>query len=347
MIADRQQLRPRFQQAADALWIVVLAGGRGRRLDTFLRTTLGETRPKQFCPITGGRSMLRHTWDRARRLVPAQILTVVTAGQEQFLTIEAKRQRIPGRVLVQPVDRGTGAGVLLPLLWIAQREPDATVAVFPADHFVWEESRFLGQVAEAVANSRCWPDRIVVLGIKPDRADSGYGWIEPNIACAGALPGRKLFTVADFWEKSDEALAGQLFRKGCLWNSFVMAGTVDAYVQMVRTHQPEALEILQAVTSRFGTSAERAAIADAYRKLLAFDFTRDILVPGRDTLLVQPTRDLTWSDCGEPARILETLARVRCRPPWLTTLSNLGRESAGRGAPGTIRKVLHVGKPES
>ncbi len=201
--------------------------------------------------------------------------------------------------------------------------------MFPADHFVWEESRFLAQVAQAVANSRCWPDRIVLLGMKADRADSGYGWMEPGRRCAGVLPHRELFSIGNFWEKPDEALAAQLLTRGCLWNSFVMAGTIAAFLQIVQTHQPEALDMLQAVRSRFGTSAERAAIADAYRHFPAFDFTRDILVPGRNTLLLQPALDLTWSDWGEPDRIVRSLGQVGCRPPWLTTRSNAGPGSAG------------------
>ncbi len=120
MTGNGKPLNSRLQRPDNPLWIVVLAGGRGSRLDTFLRTTLGDIRPKQFSSIIGRRSMLRHTWDRARRLRPAGLVTVVTAGQEQFLSMEAKHQPLPGHVLVQAADRGTGAGVLLPLLWIAQ-----------------------------------------------------------------------------------------------------------------------------------------------------------------------------------------------------------------------------------
>lgn len=306
----------------DPLWIVVLAGGRGHRLQGFLRTALGETRPKQFCRIIGNRSMLRHTWDRACRLVPAsRVVTVITAGQEPFLASEAGEQDIPGHVLVQPSNRGTGPGLVLPLLWIAHRQPDATVAVFPADHFVWEESRFLGHVAEAVIISRRRSDRLVLLGMEPDGPETSYGWIEPGSACEGVRSGRQLFTVANFWEKPDSQLARQLHAQGCLWNSFVMAGTVYAFLQMLRRHQAAVLERLQAASAQFGTSGVRAAIATAYGELPAVDFSRDILARDLLTLLVQPVRDLTWSDWGEPARIVRTLERIGSRPKWLAPIS--------------------------
>ena len=98
-----------------------------------------------------------------------------------------------------------------------------------------------------------------------------------------------------------------------------MVGTVHGFLQLVRRHQPEALETLQTATRQFGTSGERAAIAAAYRRLPAFDFSRDILTRGREALLVQPARRLTWSDWGEPARIQQTLEQIGCRPKWLTT----------------------------
>ena len=344
MTVDRQAQESQSPGSRDPLWIVVLAGGRGCRLEAFLRNALGETRPKQFCRITGSRSMLRHTWDRARRLVPGRrVVTVITAGQERFVAAEADPPGIPGRVLVQPADRETGPGVLLPLLWISHQQPDATIVVFPADHFVWEESRFMGHVAQAVIISRRWPDRIVLLGMEADSAETSYGWIERGAACDGALPDGELFTVANFWEKPDGVLARQLHTQGCLWNSFVMAGTVHGFLQLVRRHQPEALEILQTATRQFGTSGERAAIAAAYRRLSAFDFSRDILTRGREALLVQPARRLTWSDWGEPARIQQSLERIGCRPKWLTTRARVGGASLGppreQHAPSDNRRI--------
>ena len=79
-------------------------------------------------------------------------------------------------MIVQPANRKTGPGLLLPLLWIAHRDPKAMVAVFPAYHFIWEESWFLAHVAEAVGvSSRCL-DRIILLGMEPEVPETGYGW---------------------------------------------------------------------------------------------------------------------------------------------------------------------------
>jgi mannose-1-phosphate guanylyltransferase len=342
MFVDAQSWRSRAAGEDNPIWIVVLAGGQGRRLETFLRSVLGETRPKQFCPIIGRRSMLRHTWDRACRLVPAsRVVTVITAGQEAYLAREAAEQDLPGHVLVQPSNRGTGPGLMLPLLWIAHRQPDAAVAVFPADHFIWEESRFLAHVAEAVTISRRRPDRLVLLGMEPDEPETSYGWIEPGIAREGVRADRPLFSVANFWEKPDSRLARQLHAQGCLWNSFVMAGTAYAFLQMLRRHHAAVLAQLQAAGAQYGTSGAGGGIATAYGGLPAVDFSRDILARNLHALLVQPVRHLTWSDWGQPARIVQTLERIGSRPPWLAAIAKRPhrieetRSATGPSAPRT------------
>ncbi len=317
MTFERWRSADAWRVPADSVWIVVLAGGQGRRLQTFIHDILGDNRPKQFCRIIGHRSMLRHTWDRALRLVPAnRVVTVITAGQEGFLAGEAS-QGIPGRVLVQPANRETGPGLLLPLLWIAHRDPEAKVAVFPADHFIWEESRFLAHVAEAVGiGCRC-PDRLVLLGMEPEGPETSYGWIEPGSLFEAAPPHREVYAVANFWEKPDGDLARHLQQEGCFWNSFVMAGAAEAFLRMARVRHPNLVATLQEASRWIDTSAEREAFAAAYRRLRPMNFSRDILEPGRDGLMVQAVRGITWSDWGEPDRILQTIRQFDRRPKWL------------------------------
>jgi mannose-1-phosphate guanylyltransferase len=84
-------------------------------------------------------------------------------------------QGIPGRLLVHPSNRETGPGQLLFQLWIAHRQPEASLASFPADQFVWEESQFVAHVAEEMVINRRRPDRIVLLGMEPDGTETSYG----------------------------------------------------------------------------------------------------------------------------------------------------------------------------
>ncbi|HTU03341.1 MAG TPA: sugar phosphate nucleotidyltransferase [Candidatus Sulfotelmatobacter sp.] len=304
-------------QSRNGLWIVVLAGGQGVRLRAFIRKALGHDRPKQFCRIIGSRSMLRHTWDRALRLVPAdRVVTVITEGQERFVADEGGRG-IPGRVLVQPFNRETGPGLLLPLLWIARRDPSAMIAVFPADHFIWEEARFVGCVEALLAAAQRFPHRLVLLGMEARGPETSYGWIAPGEPLDGGFPEGSLFSVAGFWEKPDLEKAGVFYAQGYLWNSLVLAGRAAVLLRLAEAHLPASVAILREASAWLDTSGEIPALAAAYRQLRPSNLSREVLEPGRAALLVQAARGISWCDWGDPARILRTLQQFNCQPSWL------------------------------
>ncbi|HYB74661.1 MAG TPA: sugar phosphate nucleotidyltransferase [Candidatus Sulfotelmatobacter sp.] len=298
-------------------WAVVLAGGEGRRMRRFIGKFLGSERPKQFCRIVGRRSMLRHTWDRAARVVEAErIVTVITAGQEPYLDEEAGGG-VPGTVLVQPENKETAAGLLLPLLWIARRAPAATVAVFPADHFVWEEDRFAGHVRTALAAAQERPERLVLLGVEADGPEVGYGWIAPGEPLA-AGPAAELYTVRRFWEKPDLHTAARLFGAGHLWNTLVLAGHMKAFLGLAAACIPQVFEPLRAVGHLLDGVPAAAVLAATYRRIPSTNFSRAILARSPKGLTVLAVRGVGWSDWGDPDRIVRTLRRFQRRPGWLS-----------------------------
>jgi mannose-1-phosphate guanylyltransferase len=293
-----------------------LAGGNGTRLQAFTRVVLGTERPKQFCRIIGTRSMLRHTWDRAARLVsPERIVTVVTAGQERYLEEEA-RHGVPGMVIVQPENKETAPGLLLPLVWIARRNPIATVVVFPADHFIWEEDRFEGHMRAAVDAAANLPRRLVLLGVEADGPETGYGWIAPGEPVE-AGPSTGVFAVRQFWEKPDRPTAARLFAQGYFWNTLVLAGGVDGFLSLAEAGVPEALTPLRAIAPSLGTPAERAALRQAYKHLKSTNLSRALLARHPEALLVLAARGISWCDWGDPDRIVRSLRRFNRRPAWL------------------------------
>src|SRR6266700_1199921 len=118
------------------LWAIVLAGGEGVRLRSLTRRLYGYDRPKQYAALVGARSLLRQTLDRVGLLIPPERTVVVTlASHARYVEAELRGAPRP-HVLAQPYDRGTAAGIFLPAHWIRLRDPDATVVVFPSDHFV-------------------------------------------------------------------------------------------------------------------------------------------------------------------------------------------------------------------
>jgi mannose-1-phosphate guanylyltransferase len=315
----------------------VLAGGEGKRLQEFLRQAFGAVRPKQFCRILGTRTMLQHTWDRAAQLVgPDRIVTVITAGQEPYLEHEARGRGVPGTVLIQPENRETAPGLLLPILWIARRSPAATVAVFPADHFVWEEERFAAHVRDALAAVHAWPDRVALLGVEADSPDVSYGWIGTGEPLA-AGPATELYAVRRFWEKPDLLTAARLFASGCLWNTLVLAGRVGAYLALAATCIPRILEALRSASEALGTPGGGSALAAAYARIPPTNFSKAALARSPDRLMVLAARNIYWSDWGDPERIVRTLRRFERRPAWLPAYARAQAGTNGWGAPPSSR----------
>src|SRR5512140_3704788 len=109
------------------IWGIILAGGEGRRLQSFIRSQYGTDTPKQYCTFTGTRSMFRHTIDRAEMLIqPERILTIVSKEHSRYVQDQLS-DRPSGTVIVQPAIRDTGPAILYLLLHVYRRDPEAIV----------------------------------------------------------------------------------------------------------------------------------------------------------------------------------------------------------------------------
>jgi mannose-1-phosphate guanylyltransferase len=296
------------------LWGIVLAGGEGRRLEPFIRACLGYDRPKQYCALLDHRSMLSHTLRRAERLIPSErLLTVVTEPHLAYAQ-EELHDRPADTMIVQPQNRETGPGILLPLLHVHRRDPKAVVVLLPADHFIWEEARFMAAVARAAAFVGAHPHVPVLLGVEPRRPEVDYGWIEPG-ARLGQVRGVRVSRVRRFWEKPAAAQAEALYGQGCLWNILVLVGRADALVGLFERLTPALIQAFAPIRQALGSAREGAVVRDVYATLPASNFSQAILARCPERLGVLRVGRVYWSDWGSAARIQEDRARFGLGAP--------------------------------
>jgi mannose-1-phosphate guanylyltransferase len=289
----------------DHRWAVILAGGDGTRLKPLTRLACGDNRPKQFCPLVNGETLLSRTRERiAGSINPGQTLFVLTKQHKPYFAAELAD--VPAqRKIVQPGNQGTLPAILWSLLRLMRLDPNATVAFFPSDHHFTDEGPFLAALERSFALAERSAESVILLGAAADRPEIEYGWIEPESSvepCFGSAFAR----VKRFWEKPSLHIARELYARRCLWNTFVMTGRVAAFAKMIRESLPTIFERFDLAFSAAGKDDETASLSVLYGMLTPLDFSRQVLSANQGRLFVASCGNSGWSDLGDPRR----LARV-------------------------------------
>ena len=306
----------------DRVWAIVLAGGDGFRLSDLVYRIHGDRRPKQFASLLGARSLLRQTLDRVGTAIPPQRTLIVTRrGQESHLM--PSLAGLPGaQVLVQPENRGTAAAVLLAAQWVRAREPGAVVAVFPSDHFVGDEPRFMRHVEEVLGLVAVHPEWLVLLGAEASGPDPDYGWVERGATMSWTGEGGEpVSRVQRFWEKpSSSAAAAGCLETGWLWNTFILVARAALLCQVGSRYLPE-MSLRLARTADFrGTELEGWALRQAYAHMRKASFSAAVLQMCPPCLVVSALPPVQWADWGTTERVLASLRKAGILPAWVSPM---------------------------
>jgi len=214
----------------DRLHVVILAGGSGTRFWPLSRAK----RPKQFLSLAGKVSLLRATWDRARTLAPAERIWAVAPRA----LAAAVRQELPelrrDRLVLEPSPKDTAPAIALACAVIARSDPRAIAAIFPSDHVIRDTSAF--KRAVAVARKAAAAGALVCLGIAPDRAATGFGYLKLGARRRSGVAS----PVLQFVEKPDAERARRFLRSGrYLWNGGMFVWRIDRFLDELARVAPE------------------------------------------------------------------------------------------------------------
>ncbi|MCA9470842.1 MAG: NTP transferase domain-containing protein [Nitrospirales bacterium] len=304
-----------YLPAVRSSWSIILAGGEGERLRPSIKRWIGYPLPKQYCTFVGTRSMLQHTWDRADRLTPSKQKVTVVARDHWQQSWPQLKQHANGRLLLQPQNRDTGAGIFLALTYVRFWNPQATVAIFPSDHFVYPESRFLEMVRRALRATEILQDRIILLGSQPMHLELDYGWIEMKEEL-GWSSGSSVRQVKTFLEKPDATRGITAMSNGALWNTLVMAVKAETLWKLGWRCFPDLMERFEELGTVIGTPSEGPFLDAIYRAMPSHNFSTGLLQQVPESVGVMELQDVLWSDWERPERISSTLELLGKKPTF-------------------------------
>ena len=296
------------------VWSIVLAAGEGERLKPFVRQWLGYEKPKQYCAFVGTRSMLQHTLDRADEITaPQHKVTIVALDHRRRGWLEQVKRK-SGRLVVQPNNRGTATAVYLALTYIRRKAPNATVVLYPSDHFVYPEDHFLNVVRTAIGAAQALPQKLVLLGVAASRPELDYGWIQTG-SDLGRIMGHRLLTAARFKEKPVcNHREPDVTAAGGLWNTLILAANTDFLWLLGYQLFPRMMSQLESFAANIGHTDEDAKLDALYQELPYQDFSSGLLEALPEKIAVLELNGVLWSDWGRPERIMESLAVIGMLP---------------------------------
>jgi mannose-1-phosphate guanylyltransferase len=236
---------------------VILAGGRGTRFWPLSR----KKRAKQLLALDGKRTMIQQTVDRLLPLAPAKRFWVIT-NQDSRPAITRQLPKLRGtQVLAEPVGRNTAPAIGLAAFLLLRKDPDAVIGLFPSDHVIGHEIRYHYMLRRGIEIAAAGPN-IVVLGIRPTRAETGYGYIE-----AGSQFHGEALRVRRFTEKPDAGTAAEFVAAGnYFWNSGMFLWSARTLADALREHLPKTAPLLEEIAAAFGTRKFEATLRKLYPK---------------------------------------------------------------------------------
>ncbi|MGO9403682.1 MAG: mannose-1-phosphate guanylyltransferase [Terriglobales bacterium] len=275
---------------------VILAGGRGTRFWPLSR----KRRAKQLLALDGKQTMIQQTVARLAPMAAASRFWIITNNDLRPAVLRQLRKLPAKQIIAEPAARNTAPAIGLAAFLLLRHDPDAVLGLFPSDHVIADPVQYRATLTRGIELAAAG-DNIVVLGIRPTRPETGYGYIEVG---APDQDGASYLRVRRFTEKPGRDRARQFLDAGnYFWNSGMFLWRADTLANALREHLPNTAPLLEKIAAAYGTRK----FADTFRKLypkcdnISVDYA--ILEPrsakgeGQSRIFCLPS-DFGWNDLG-------------------------------------------------
>ena len=271
-------------------YCVIMGGGIGSRFWPFSRKTL----PKQFLDFFGtGRSLLQQTFDRFQKVIPTENILIVTNAMYADLVKKQLPEVNEKQILLEPARRNTAPCIAWASYHIRALNPNANIVVAPSDHLILKEDEFLAAIEKGldfVSHS----EKLLTLGIKPNRPETGYGYI----AAADQLQtDKEIYTVDAFKEKPDKETAEKYLAEGnFFWNAGIFVWNVRTITSVMRVYAPGIAQIFDRIFPDFYTEKENETIKKLFPTCESISIDYAVMEKAQEIYVLPAS--FGWSDLG-------------------------------------------------
>jgi mannose-1-phosphate guanylyltransferase len=298
-----------------SVWSIILTTEESQHAKPLIERWLGGPKPNQYCAFVGRRSLFQHTVDRSDLVTSPDRRLVVASEAHRGEVYTQLEGRPRGLVILQPRDCGTASAAYVGLAHVKAQDPEATVLIFPSDHFFYPEHCFLSATWQAVWAAEQLEDKVVLLGVKPDIPDPESGWI---------FPGRKLvendmgsvMSVSSLLDNPSRERAEKIVREGGLRNTFLIAAKLRTLWELGWRFFPLTMALFEWVGESLGTEEETDALRTSYRLMSKVALSGELLGHVPDRLAVVPLLEGRWSDWGKPREIVKSIREMGKQPAF-------------------------------
>ena len=301
-------------------YCIIMGGGIGSRFWPFSR----EDRPKQFLDFFGiGRTLIQQTFDRFNQLIPTENIYIATNKNYAALVREQLPEIGDNQILLEPTRRNTAPCIAYATYRIKAINPNANIVVTPADHLILHEQNFLRNIQKGLNFVAKFPS-LLTLGVKPNRPETGYGYIQTQEGGTDDIQKVKAFT-----EKPNYELAKVFFESGeFFWNSGIFIWNVQTILDDFHKYLPDIANRMDQGLHIFNTSREDAFIEEQYPMFPNISIDYGIMEKAENVYMLMA--DFGWSDLGTWGSLYDLSEKdndrnvtLRCRSLFVESEDNL------------------------